>query len=309
MRRRPVVHFVLLGALLFGLGRWLDGRPHARPPLALDAAATDAVRRDWVTRSGRAPSPAEWTRLVDDALDEEALYRAAQARGLDREDPVVQARLMQDMRFLAGGTADGTALYRDALGLGLAESDLVVRRRLVERMRRLLQEPALAAEPSDAELQAFLDAHGARFAAPARVHLAHVFLSRQRRGAALAADARRLLDRLGAADVARAAVLGDALPLPAELPSASAQDLATLFGSQFASAALALEPGRWQGPLASPYGLHLVWVYERVGATQPPLPVVRAQVRAALRDERAAAALRAGVRTLRAGYAAAGSAR
>jgi hypothetical protein len=309
MRRRPVIHFVLLGALLFGLGRWFDGPPGARPPLALDAAAADALRRDWATRSGRAPSAAEWARLLDDALDEEALYRAAQARGLDRDDPVVQARLMQDMRFLDEGTTDGSALYRDAIGLGLPGSDLVVRRRLVERMRRLLQEPALADEPSDAELQAFLDAHGARFAAPARVHLAQVFLSRQRRGAALAADARRLLDRLGAADVTRAALLGDALPLPAELPSASAQDLATLFGSQFASAALALEPGRWRGPLASPYGLHLVWVYERVGATQPPLPAVRAQVRAALREERAAAALREGVRTLRAGYASAGAAR
>jgi hypothetical protein len=271
MRLRPIAHFALLGALLFGLTRWLaGGSPAVLPP------------------------------RLDDGLEEEVLYRAALARGLDRDDPVVQARLLQDARFLDPAAGDDAVLYRDAIDLGLAQGDLVVRRRLVERMQRLLQDPALTDEPSDAELQAFLDAHADRFAAPARVRLAQVFLSRQRRGAGLESDAQRLLERLAPADAARAAALGDPLPLPAELPSASTQDLAALFGARFAAAVAELEPGRWQGPLTSPYGLHLVWVYERVGARQPPLVAVRGQVRAALRDERAAAALRDGVRRLRA---------
>lgn len=303
--RHPAVHFALIGALLVALTRGLGGGVQSPPRPALAAATGEALRRERVARAVRAPSDDQWAGLVDDGLDEDALYRAALARGLDRDDPVVQTRLVANMRFLTGGDTDGTALYRDAVGLGMAAGDLVVRRRLIERMRLLLQEPALAAEPSDAELRAYLDAHADDFSAPARVRLSHVFLSRQRRGAALEADAQRLLGQLGPADVGRAAALADALPVPADLPPASAQDLARLFGRDFASAALALAPGRWGGPLVSPYGLHLVWVHERAPAAPPSLKSVRAQVRAAVREERAAAALRAAVRVLRTGDAAA----
>ena len=302
MRRGPAVHFALLGAALFVLSRGCDGDGAAAPVgPRLDATSSEGLRRDWSARTGRMPSDTEWTQLVDDALDEDTLYRAAVARHLDCDDPVVQARLIQNMRFLAAGDADAGALYRTAGDLRMADSDLVVRRRLIQRMRLLLQEPALADEPSDDALQAYLEAHVERFSRPARVRLVQVFVSRQRRGVALEADAARLLERLGPADVARAAELGDPLPLPAALPPASAQDLARFFGPEFASAALTLAPGRWQGPLTSPYGLHVVWVSEREPATAPALAEVREQLRAAVREERAAAALRAGIRALRAG--------
>jgi hypothetical protein len=310
MRRCAGIDFALLGAALFALARGFGATGMTAPSeVRLDATTGEALRRDWAARTGRAPSAADWTRVVDDALDEEALYRAALARGLDRDDPVVQARLIQNMRFLSSGDAGTGALYRSAGDLRMADGDVVVRRRLIERMRSLLQDPALADEPSDDVLQAYLDTHAERFASPPCVRLVQVFLSRQRRGAVLAADAARLLAHLGPADVARAAELGDPLPLPAELPPASAHDLARLFGAAFAAAAMPLEPGRWQGPLASPYGLHLVWLHERLTATRPALEQVRGQVRAAVRDERAAAALRDGVRVLRAAAAAASTGR
>ena len=280
MRARPVLHFTLLGALLFTLEHRFAGT--VRMP-------ADAV-----------PAPTEQRPVAADSVDDEALYRAALANGLERDDPVVQTRVIHTMRFLTGSAAEGRELYRDARTLDLAEGDLVVRRRLVDRMRRLLQEPALTSEPTEAELQEYLDAHATRFTLPPRLRLTQVFLSRQRRGARLEADAARLLGRLGPADVARAAELGDPLPVPVELPPASAQDLARLFGPQFAAAALALAPGHWHGPLASPYGVHLVWVHERVEAAAAPLELVRAAVRAALREERAAAALRDGLIALRA---------
>lgn len=269
MRRRSATRFALLGVLLFVLARMLATAP---APSELRAADTDV---------------------------EDVLYRAALARGLDRDDPVVQARLIRDMRFLNRDESNAASLYDQALGLGLPEGDLVVRRRLIERMRLVLQEPALAAEPSDAELQDYLDAHRDRFGSPPRARLTQIFLSRQRRGAAVAADAAALLARLGEADVARASTLSDPLPLPTEFPSASQQELARLFGADFAAAVIHAAPGRWEGPVFSPYGLHLVWVQMHEPDQLPELDAVRAQVRAALRDERAEAALRDGVRALR----------
>jgi PPIC-type PPIASE domain len=288
MRARPVPHFMLVGGLAFALVRGFGGTHDGAR--TLDAAGTAST--------ARRPVASDSTEFG--TFDEAVLYRAALAAGLDRDDPVVQARLIRNMRFLIGAAADGRELYREAMTLDMAEGDLVIRRRLVDRMRRLLQEPALATEPSEAELQAYLDAHAARFTLPARLRLTHVFLSRQRRRLRLEADAARLLEQLGPADVARAAELGDPLPVPAELPSASAQDLARFFGTQFAAAALALTPGRWHGPLASPYGVHLVWVHERAAARVAPLELVRAEVRAALREARAAAAVREGLSALRA---------
>ena len=278
-RRRSAVQFALIGGLLFALTRWLGGAG-GLPPSVRDGAGLDA-----------AP-------LHDSAGDEDGLVQAALARGLERDDPVVQARVLRNMRFLAGEAADSAALYRDAERLGLATSDLVVRRRLIERMRMLLQEPAFDGEPTETELQTYLDRHAARFATPPRLRLSHVFLSRARRGAALAADAGALLERLRPADVERAAALGDPMPVPAELAAVSQQDLTRLFGGAFAAAAFALEPGGWRGPLRSAYGLHLVWVHERVPAATPVLADVRAAVRAAVREERAAAALQAGLQAL-----------
>jgi hypothetical protein len=286
MRGRPVLHFLLLGALCFGLVRGFGG-------------GRDAGRLAAAARTAPAERPPPGDGGLDATPDDEALYRAALQGGLDRDDPVVQARLIHTMRFLTGSAATARELYRDALTLDLAQGDLVVRRRLVDRMRRLLQEPALASEPGEAELQAYLDRHAERFTLPARRRLTHVFLSRQRRGARLQADAGRLLDRLGPADVARAAELADPLPLPAELPAASEQDVARLLGAQFAAAAFALPPGGWHGPLESPYGVHLVWVDERQDVRVAALDAVRAEVRAALREARAAAAVREGLRALR----------
>ena len=131
MARRTVGHFVVIGALLFALTRWL-GPPGEADPLPLrapfDAAVTDGPRRS----DSRTPNDTEG---VDDAPDEQTLYRAAVTSGLDRDDPVVQRRLVGSMQLLNGGATDGTALYSDAARLGLGTSDVIIHRRLVERMR------------------------------------------------------------------------------------------------------------------------------------------------------------------------------
>jgi hypothetical protein len=264
----PPGHFIALGALVFAVESW----------------------------RGEGGAPAS----VTAPSDQELLEREARRLGLDRDDSAVRRRLVQNLRFLEEGRAgDEAADYEEALALGLDESDLVVRRRLVQRLELRAFAWARATEPSDAELAAWLAREPDRFALPARVHLSHVFLSRDRHGAALAAADRALGVRLADLSPERAPELGDPFLLGADLPPRTQAELAASFGESFASAVAALPPGRWSGPIASSYGLHRVFVHERTAGRAARLEEVRGALREAVFAERAHAVLADWLRRLR----------
>ena len=52
-----------------------------------------------------------------------------------------------------------------------------------------------------------------------------------------------------------------------------------LFGDQFAKTLDGLPPGQWQGPIESAFGVHLVFVSERMEGRMPALAEVRDAVR------------------------------
>jgi hypothetical protein len=62
-------------------------------------------------------------------------------------------------------------------------------------------------------------------------------------------------------------------------------DLNRRYGRGFGTELDNVPEERWSGPLASSYGLHFVWVHERVDASRPNLAEVRAQVTSSLLDE------------------------
>lgn len=303
----PVLHFVALGALLFAAHALWAPALHAPPcaPIVLSAEELDRWRREWTVREGLgpAPSPAD-AQIVDAAIDDAVLLREALAREFDRRDPVVRARLLTLGRYL-GLHADGDdALEREARALGLQRSDEVVRRHLVEMMRLAAAKPGPADIPDEAELRQYYAQHQSHFAQPERIGLTHVYLSRDRRGDQLEADAAQLLDRLrqGAIAPEDAAAFGDPFVRGARVPLASATALDHAFGPGFAAALADLPAQTWSGPLRSAYGLHLVWIAARVGATTPPLDLVRNRVLHEYLAEGSEARLHDRLRTWRARY-------
>jgi hypothetical protein len=254
------VRFTLLGALLFALDL---ARPAEPPPLE--------------------------TTLDDDAL----LVREALARDLQRSDDVVRRRLVQNLRFTRPDDTRGDdALVEEAIALGLHESDLVVRRRLAQKMRLLLAARARASEPSDAELRDYLERHAERFTEPERVAVTQLYFREPARAEAA-------LEMLAARGEGVAA-LGDALPLPRELPPHARTELAARLGPAFAEAAFAGPDARWLGPVASAWGHHLLFVRERTPARRSAFETVRSELREALLAERAEAATRRQLAALRA---------
>jgi hypothetical protein len=314
---RPLVHFLALGLLLFVTDRlWTRTRGDvaaAPPPVVISAQRFEQLRSVASARTGRPLEAAQLEALVDAEVADELLYRQALAYGFDRDDPVVFNRLVQNMRF-AGADPERAAqdLYEDARELGMHRRDLVVRRRLIQRMRLLLE--SRVEEPSESELRAYFEAQAPELLRPARLRLTQIFFTEPHADAAA-----RALDGLTSRGLDPAAALGSgSAPGPGEAagpeeglgdpflhasaqPPQSEQELARRFGAEFAHAVFGLETGRWWGPVASAYGVHLVWIHERSAPELPPFEEVRAKLRYGLLAERGAEAVAAALAELRRG--------
>ena len=99
LRREPLVHFVLLGALLFAAARCAS-RPE-RETIVIDRPTLDALVRQQGEILGRPPSDQERALLVQGMVDDAVLLREAYKRGLE-QDAVVERHLVQKMRFILG---------------------------------------------------------------------------------------------------------------------------------------------------------------------------------------------------------------
>jgi hypothetical protein len=165
---------------------------------------------------------------------------------------------------------------REATAQGLEQGDIVIRRRLRQKYEFLLEDEVAAAAPTDADLQAWLDAHPDQFRSEPVIGLREVFVNTDRRGARAQDDAMAILTRLRAG--ADPLTVGDPTMLPLEVAPGPRSDLGRQFGDEFASAADSLEPGQWAGPIKSGYGLHLVYVTEKAAGSAPALDQVRDEV-------------------------------
>jgi hypothetical protein len=235
----PLVVFLLLGSGVFALDRWLDDGDDGRRIIHVTAGQVAGIRERWAAEWGRPPTGRELQALLDEAVEEEILYREALRLGLDRDDAIVRRRLAQKMTFM-------------------------------------LEDTAAVAPPSDREIETYHAQHAARYRAPGRTTFEHVFLSDDRRRDA-ARDAAALLAELGtgAGGDDRWRQLGDPFMLLREYANRTDPEIAELFGPDFATALSASPEGRWHGPIRSAYGSHLVRVIDRTESRLLPLDEVR----------------------------------
>jgi peptidyl-prolyl cis-trans isomerase C len=268
--REPLFHFLLLGALLFGLHALVkDPRVQSTNGKQIEVSASDIqmLRERWIKQWGQPPSEAQLRGLIKDLIREEILYREALALGLDRNDTIIRRWLAQKMEFLS-------------------------------------QDMTVPTDPTDAELARYFKEHRDTYWTPARVSFSHIYFSKDLHGAATADYARRTLAELrSAADPpSQAPERGDRFMLQHDYPARSQQELIELFGRAFAAALFELAPGVWQGPVESSYGLHLVRVSEQIQSRLPDLSEVRDQVRQDVLDAQRRAANEAFYGNLRQRY-------
>ncbi len=266
MLRSPALHFLAIGAALFV-----------------------AVR----LRAEPAPPP--------DGTEDERLYRAAIALGVDKTDRAVRERLVRLASFVGEDASGEAALVDEARRLGIARNDVVVRRHLALVMRLAASRLDPGDVPTEADVRTYVADHAAELTMPARVRFAQVYLARARHGADLDAAADALLTSLrhDAVSPEQGVALGDPFPTGSTLGPITAPDLDRRFGPGFAAALDRVPLGAWSGPIRSTYGVHLVWVYERLPATMPSDAAVRGRVVHHLLRERQEARARARIAALR----------
>jgi hypothetical protein len=215
------------------------------------AHVSAAFERTW----SRPPTPVELRQAFDRYVRDEVLYREALARELDRNDPVVKMSMVRKITLLGTAAAE-------------------------------------AARPTDAELEAYFDLRAERYRVPGSLDLVQVCLSPDERGESAAAAAEELLARLREDEPAPEglAALSDLALLPVLVEDASEEQLGRTFGTAFQDAVASLEAGRWEGPVESGYGLHLVKIIRLEESRIPEWTEVRERLEADLRfDARKAA--------------------
>ncbi|HEU4342242.1 MAG TPA: peptidylprolyl isomerase [Candidatus Binatia bacterium] len=243
--REPLVQFLIIGAVLFGLYRLPGGEaaPGTSNRIVITAGDIEQMRAIFARQWHRPPTEEDLKGLIAARVQEEALYREALAMGLDRDDTIIRRRLAQKLEFLTEDVSD----------LG---------------------------NPTDAELTEFFKEHGDRYQVPSRLSFEHIYFSVGKRGKRAEQDAKNDLARLRAgAAVAVADEMGDAFLLEYAHKRATLEEIDKIFGSGFAGELTKIPLREWQGPIASGYGLHLVKVDEHETSRASRLDAVREQVK------------------------------
>ena len=241
--REPLLHFLLIGAALFLMYGLQNDAVDDSNHIVISQSDIDRLITLWEKKWQRLPTRQELDGLIEAQIREEVLYREALAMGLDQGDTIVRRRLAQKLEFISADIA-------------------------------------AQAEPSEADLQDYLDAHPDKFGTPARISFQQVYFNADKRGENATKEAKQLLDTLtqpgSAIDIT---VAGDPFMFGQKHENLTRHGVSRLFGMQFANSVFGFQADSWNGPVISGYGLHLVWVDSKSNAVPSTLEDIRDRVR------------------------------
>ena len=234
--REPLLHFFVVGTLLFGVYEVLNrGSANTPDEIVVSRGQLQNLQLQFERVWQRPATAEEMQGLVDNWVKEEIFYREGVILGLDRDDAIVRRRVGQKLEFILDAAAPPP--------------------------------------PTDAELQAWLEAHSADYQIEPVYSLRQVYFDPSRHGDkldAVVSSARRAL-------AAGKHISGDTTLLPPSM-EADATEAKRVFGDEFADALKTVPAGSWQGPVSSAFGVHLVILTQHVAARPATLAEVRADV-------------------------------
>lgn len=261
--KEPLLHFLLIGAVLFTVFELRQEEGGAAPNrILVDTGQVEQLAARFKRTRLRPPTEIELAALIEGHIREEVYYRQALAMGLDQDDAVLRQRMRQKLEFL-------------------------------------LEDLAAEAVPGDEQLIRFMQDHPERFRESPLLSFTQVYLNPDKRHD-LVADAKKILARLN--NGVPPETEGDRTLIEPEHLLVTQHEITRIFGDSFAQQMILLEPGGWSGPIYSAYGGHLVRVSARQQARFPELTEIRKQVERDYMAERRQELKDITYRKLREGY-------
>lgn len=250
---QPLLQFLVMGVILYALSVWVWGVDEVGDEaIVITESDVSQLEEQWRARFYRAPTDEELVNLVQNRVREVALYRHAKEMGLDRNDPTIQRVIIQKLRTLVRG--------------------------LIE----------LNLSPGDQELRAYFETNKERFQPSDLITFTQIFFDPDERGDTTLADAEIALEQLRSLGEPTEGIeqYGDRFMLQNYYPQKDEVEIRKLLGSGFADSVFKLQPGRWQGPVLSGYGVHLVFVHRHGKAAMPDFETVQDDVRQAWLEDK-----------------------
>jgi hypothetical protein len=222
-------------------------------------------------------------------VDRDALLRFLQFRSKAFNPEIAAQRLDAlgdtELQLLIDAYVREEALHREALALGMDQNDYVIKQRLIQSIQFITNGFVSAAvDVSDEEVAEYYVANRDDYFVDPFVTFTHVFFSSDRHGDEQARQlAETKLAELNDAHVPFSGSTrhGDRFLYNVNYVERSQDFVASHFGRAMAASVFGLEVDdeRWQGPLESAYGYHLVMVTKRQDGFYPPLEEVADVVR------------------------------
>jgi len=98
--REPLLHFVLLGALIFGVDAVLHPPPKDEKVITVTKAMRQSFIDNFDEDKSRVPSDAELEKMIESWVASEILYREGKALGVDRGDDMIRDRVAFKLQLL-----------------------------------------------------------------------------------------------------------------------------------------------------------------------------------------------------------------
>jgi peptidyl-prolyl cis-trans isomerase C len=245
--KEPLIYFFVLGFVVFGLHSFLNNnsKDENTDPFTVGVTSADIewIRSSWEARMKRQPTQQELQGLVNLYIRNEILRR-------------------------------------EALAMDLDERDLVIQRRLVQKLTFVFEDLAESVEPTDDELKKYLQENQEKYRIPEMITFTQVYFNPDKRKD-VTKEAENILARLKSKQSApeEAASLGDMIMIDTSYKERSPDEIARALGKGFSDDLFSAGEMGWQGPIASTFGLHLVYIEKRSASKMPEFENIREDVK------------------------------
>ena len=236
--KEPLIHFLLIGACLFGLYAWVN--PDAMQSdrrIVVDQGRVNNLIERFQGVWQRQPTGQELQGLIEDYVIEEIYYRQALALGIDKNDPLIRRRLRQKMEFF---TANASSML----------------------------------QASDQQLTEYLQHNAEKFRKEARYSFEQIFLSNDQPEDLL----QKKIAATQTALAHNQNVSSDQTLLPLEFNNATESEINKALGLGFSKRLTALPLQQWSAPLRTNMGVHFVKINAKQDRSLPGLEEVRSLV-------------------------------